>query len=310
MKPPYRPFLLAGTCSVWIILFGFAPGRAAEKPAVGLTFEAAGREYRFNTGVLSGTLRSGGRSLGIGPVQDITSDTVLSRGMGLLSSYRLLTADARFGTAAWDWPSQAHRRSDGTVEVHWIADNAHPLEMTAIYRLAAPNIIDVHMTVKPQQNLRRFELFLASYFQGFPASFVYAKDERGKAAFVEATKDAGLWQTFPRDDESARLFSDGRWQRPPSPVTWKIRASLTAPLALRRDAKSGLTAVLMASAQDCFAVSTPYGEESHRSVYFSLFGCDMKSGQSATARSRLVMGRSLSDQQAVDLYRAFTSALK
>ena len=69
-----------------------------------------------------------------------------------------------------------------------------------------------------------------------------------------------------------------------------------------RDAKSGLTAVLMAPAEDCFAVSTPYGEESHRSVYLSLFGRDLKAGEMASARARLLIGKAISDHQAIELY--------
>jgi len=76
-------------------------------------------------------------------------------------------------------------------------------------------------------------------------------------------------------------------------------------VALRRDAKSGLAAVLMTPPDDCFAISMPYGEEGHRSVYLSLFGRDVKAGESATARARLVFRRELSDQQAVELYENY-----
>ena len=80
---------------------------------------------------------------------------------------------------------------------------------------------------------------------------------------------------------------------------------LAAPLALRRDAKRGLTAVIMAPAGDCFAVSMPYGEDGHRSVYLSLFGRDLKAGETASARARMVIGKAISDQQAIELYEAY-----
>jgi hypothetical protein len=266
---------------------------------------AAGKEYRFNTGVLRGTLHQDGKALGIGPLRRVASDANLAGSFGILSPYRMLTTDARFGTAGWDWSSEAQRQADGSVAVRWTPDKVHPLEMTAIYRLTAANTMDVKFTVKPQQDLRHFELFLASYFQGFPTSLVYAKDQSGQGVFLEADKPRGDWQTFPRDDEAVKLYGDGRWRRPPNPVDWKIRPKLAAPLALRRDAASGWTALLMAPAADCFAVSTPFGEEGHRSVYLSLFGRDLKAGQAASARARLVMGRNISDQQAIDLYKNF-----
>jgi hypothetical protein len=288
------------------LVFEESLGPARERQVDSLK-AAEGKEYRFDTGLLRGTLREGGKSKGLRPVFDVSSGAGLAGGLGLFSPYRLLTADARFGPAAWDWASQAQVLADGAVEVHWTPDAEHPLDITAVYRWTAPNTLDFAVAVKPQQDLRKFELFLASYFDGFPASLAYVQDPGagGKAAFMEAVKSAGVWQAFPRDDDAARIINDGRWKRPPNPVDWKIMPRLAAPLALRRDAKSGLVAVLMAPAEDCFAVSMPFGEEDHRSVYLSLFGRDLKAGQAAAARARLVIGRDISDDQAIALYRAY-----
>lgn len=280
----------------------------ADVPPAQPVFTAAGKEYRFDTGALRGVLREGGQSKGLKPVADAASGTDLAGASGLFSPYRLLTADARFGTAAWDWASQSHLRPDGAVEVRWSADAQHPLDVTGVYRWAAPNVLDFQATVKAQKDLPRFELFLASYFNGFPASFVYVQespDGGGKPGFLEAKKAGGDWQAFPRNDDALRIILDGRWNRPPNPVAWKILPRLAAPLALRRDAKSGLTAVLMAPKEDCFAVLTPYGEEGHRSVYLSLFGRDLRTGETAAARARLIIGREISDSQAVALYQAY-----
>jgi len=281
---------------------------AADAPPARLAFTASGKEYRFDTGALRGTLREGGKSIGLHPVLEGTPGANVAGMLGLFSPYRLLTADARFGTAAWDWASQAQLLPDGAVEVQWSPDKDHPLAITAVYRWTAPNVLDFQATVKPQQDVRRFELFLASYFEGFPRSFVYVQENPGadgKPGFLEAAKSAGVWQAFPRDEDAARIFGDGRWGRPPNPVDWKIMPRLAAPIALRRDAKTGLAAVLMAPAEDCFAISTPFGEEGHRSVYLSLLGRDLKAGEASSARARLVIGREISDQQAVALYRAY-----
>ena len=61
----------------------------------------------------------------------------------------------------------------------------------------------------------------------------------------------------------------------------------------------------MARPEDCFAVSTPYGEESHRSLYLSLLGCDLNAGQTRTAHALLAIRRDLSDTQAIECYEAF-----
>jgi len=283
------------------------PGAPADAAAdAKLAFTAADKEFTFNTGALRGTLREGGKSMGLMPV--LYGDADIAGSLGILSPYRLLTADARFGTAAWDWASEARLLPDGAVEVHWSPDAQHPLEITAVYRWSAPTVLDFTATVKPQQDLRKFELFLASYFDGFPVSLVYVAEAPaagGKPAFMEAVKAAAVWQAFPRDDDAARIITDGRWKFPPHPVEWKIMPRLAAPLAVRRDAKTGLAAVLMAPPEDCFAVLTPFGEEGHRSLYLSLFGRDLKAGESATARARLVVGRDISDEQAIALYKAY-----
>jgi len=122
---------------------------------------------------------------------------------------------------------------------------------------------------------------------------------------MEAVKGGGDWQAFPRDDPAAALFGDGRWARLPHPVTWKIMPCLAVPLALHCDAESGLTAVLMSRPGDRFAVSMPYGDEGHRSVYLSLFGGDLKVGKEAAAAARLVIGKVITEEQAMELYRAY-----
>lgn len=286
---------------------------SSAQPAAGpttLAFRPADKEFLFDTGALRGTLRAQGRSLGLTGVVDRASGKALAGAYGLVSHYRLLDAENRYGTAGWDWPSQARLRDDGAVEVSWLPDAAHPFQMKAIYRWAAPNTLDVTTEVTARRPLPRFEVFLASYFAGFPVSMVYAHTgPDGKPDFVAATKDRGVWLAFPRDAEAVRMIQDGRWQRPPNPVQWVIMPRLAAPLAMRRDPDSGLVALLMAPASDCFAICTPFGEEGHRSVYLSLFGRDLAPGQSATARVRLVITRNLTPADAVRLYEAYLASL-
>jgi hypothetical protein len=279
----------------------------------GLEFIAHEKEYRFDTGVMQGTLRSAGASRGLTVVVDSATGTSIAKGLGLFSHYRLLDAANRYGHAAWDWPSESRLLPGGSVEVLWSADQQHPFDMRAVYRWAAANALDVTTSVVPRRDLRRFEVFLASYFEGFPASLVRVAgcpETGGTPGFLEAKKEHAVWQMFPRDDEAAKIIGDGRWQRPPNPVSWKIMPWLEMPLAMRRDATTGLTGLVMAPKEDCFAVSTPYGEEGHRSLYFSLLGRDIGAGQTATARSRLILGRGISDEQAVTLYEQYMAEIE
>ena len=271
--------------------------------------QADGGEYRFDTGLLRGVLHGGGRSLGLLPVSDAATGKVLTKSMGWLSPYRTLSTGTQHGYAAWDWASQAKLLPDGTVEVRWSANDTYPLNMTAVYRWSAANAADLAITVTPQKDLSKLEIFVASYFEGFTQAFVYAQDgASGQPKFVPALKSDGVWQVFPRNDQAAALVADGRWQHPPAPVTWTVRNRLSAPLALRRHPELGLTAVVMSPPEDCLAVYTPYGEEGHGSLYLGLLGGDLKAGQTATGRARLIIGRGLSDEAAVAAYQGYLRA--
>jgi hypothetical protein len=58
----------------------------------------------------------------------------------------------------------------------------------------------------------------------------------------------------------------------------------------------------MSPPQDCFAVLTPFEAEPHRSMYLSLFGKNLKAGESARARARLVIGTGLAGETIDRLY--------
>jgi hypothetical protein len=293
--------------SLFLLTSAAAWGAEPAGDAASRLFSAAGQEFRFDTGALRGTLRPQGKSLGLSAVVEASSGKPIAGAFGLFSHYRLLDAESRYGTAAWDWPSEARLLPDGAVEVRWTADAAHPFDMKAVYCWKSSNTLDLATSVTPKKDLRRFEVFLASYFSGFPVSRVYARPSSGdpKPVFVEAEKSRGVWQAFPRDDVAIAMIQDGRWKRPPNPVDWTIMPRLGAPLAMRRDDATGLVALLMAPPDDCFAISTPFGEEGHRSVYLSLFGRDLGASQSATARARLVVDAKLTDAEAIQRYEAY-----
>jgi hypothetical protein len=283
------------------------PAAAAD----GLALVASdGGEYRFDTGVVRGVLHGGGKSMGLLPVTDAATGKVLTKIAGWLSPYRTLSTGTQHGYAAWDWASETKPLPDGGVEVRWSANDTYPLNMTAVYRWSAANTADLAIAVTPQKDLPKLEIFVASYFEGFTQASVYAQDgASGQPKFVPALQPDGVWQVFPRDEEVAKLVTDGRWQHPPAPVTWTIRQRLASPLAVRRHPELGLTALVMSPPDDCFAVYTPYGEEGHFSLYLGLLGGDLKAGQSATGRARLVIGRSLSDEEAVKMFQDYVRTL-
>jgi hypothetical protein len=292
-------FLLAGIAC----LVALAGGSLADEKKT-LRFEVSGAEFRFDTGALRGVLRGGGRPAGLTELVDCASGAKIAGPHGIFGFYRLFDAETRY-TDGWSRTgSVARLLSDGAVEATWPADEGHPFDLRAVYRWRSPRTLDLETTVTARRALRKFEVFLASYVIGFPESRVYAKTEGGPA-FVAADEVSGIWQAFPRDDAAAAIVRDGRWTRPLYPVEWTMRPFLAAPLGMRRDATNGLAVLVMARPRDCFAVLTPHGAESHRSLYLSLFGRDLRAGESATAIGRLVVARGLTDAGAVAEFEAF-----
>jgi hypothetical protein len=271
-----------------------------------LAFSVSGtNEFTFNTGVLKGKLRAGGKSTGLSSVVHLPTGVTLDSSMGLCGHYRVFSANKRYGTAAWDCPSDARHRQDGGVEVHWPSAEDRPFELRAVYRWAAPNILDVETTVQEKTNLAKFESFLGSYFSdGFTNACVCVRSN-GQQRLEPADKSYGIWQAFPRDDQAAAIIQDGRWTYPPSPVDWVIRPHLAKPLGVRRCPANDLRDLLMSPPQDCFAVLTPFEAEPHRSMYLSLFGKDLKAGETAKARARLVIGTNLSGEAIDELYSTY-----
>ena len=270
-------------------------------------------EYTFDTGVLRGTLRQGGKSQGLSSVTYVPTGAKLDRSMGILSYYRVFTTNKRYGVGAWDWPSTAKLRPDGAVQVTWPEAPDRPFEMGALYRWKDPQTIDVETTVTARKDLSKFESFLASYFdEAFPSPCVYVSENpeaANKPGFLPAKKSYGDWQMFPRDEQTVPIVRDGRWKLEPNPVNWTIMPRLAAPVCLRRGGPNESTVVLMSPPEDCFAVATPCEGEAHYSLYLSLFGRDIKTGETAKARTRFIIAAGASDEQILAFYQQYLGEL-
>jgi hypothetical protein len=255
--------------------------------------------FDFNTGAFRGTLQTKVFPKSIQMITECSTGTQLAGKNGLLTHYRLLAENQRYLPDAFNWGCSAKALPDGSVEIQWAPDEQHPFALKAVYTWATSNILDVATTVTAQCDLKKFESFLGSYFTGFPITYGY-----GPNGFVQITKKEGEWVCFPRDEKADNVLRDGRWGIPPYPVDFKRIAYYGEPLIMRKDPGSGLTVVVMSLRNDCFATLMPYGEDSHRSLYLSLFGRDLKRGESMTAHTRLVTGR-FSEPEILTLYHDF-----
>ena len=97
------------------------------------------------------------------------------------------------------------------MEVSWPASEERPFELKALYRLTAPDTLDLTTSVTAHSDLKAFESFLASYFtEAFPASFVYALgDEKDTPSLQTTALEQGHWQAFPRDREKTEAAAAG-----------------------------------------------------------------------------------------------------
>lgn len=267
-------------------------------------------EFTFDTGVLRGKLRAGGKSLGLSSVVHIPTGTVLDRSMGLFSHYRLFTTGQRYGGGVWDMPSRATLRADGSVEMTLPNAPDRPFEMRAIYRWYDAATLDLETVVKAERDLPGFEVFLASYFAPqFTNALIFATTG-SEPQFRRAERSVAYWQMFVRDDAGVSMSKDGRWTFPPYPVEWTVCGRLGQPLAIRRAPELKLDAVLMAPAGDCFAIATPYETEAHYSMYLSLFGREIKAGETARAQSRLALRGAMADADIVRLYQSYVNEVR
>ncbi len=274
-------------------------------------------KFTFDTGPVRGHLTANATGQGLCSLVDAAGGRELTKGSniyGLFSFYRLLGADQRWGEYAWAFPKTAEPMADGGVRIAWPAKPEHPFDMKGTFRWVAPDTMDVLVEVTPQIAVRRFELFLGSYFADTFRSRIYVRGRDGRPCFQSPDINpliAGTYLSYPRDHKTAAILYDGRWLKPPHPVDWAFTGFMAAPLVLQQDRATGLTCVIMVRPQDCFVVSTPYNMEppedgvaAHHSTYLSLFGVDLQAGQTARACMRLLVAR-LTPDQAVERYNEF-----
>lgn len=264
--------------------------------------------FRFNTGEFKGVFRKSGKSIGLVPVL-YNGSTEIASGAGLFNHYRVFTQGKRYGYGARRWASTAKLHPDGSVEVTWSRTTNRPFELRGKYCWITPNTLDVLTTVLAAEKLVAFEVFLASYFDPtFIDSHIWASsnlNEEQTASFVSAERELGAWLAFPRDKMASEIINDGRWTIEPHPLEWTIMPSFKKPLAIRRDPISGITVLLMTKHKDCFGVFTPYNKEKHFSNYFSLFGYDIKAGETAYAHSRMVVLVRPTDKEILEVASLF-----
>ena len=234
--------LVLGMCGM-----SLAPAQVKQPGDGRLAFFASGtNEFAFDTGVLKGKLRAGGKSTGLSSVVHVPTGMRLDSSMGLFGHYRVFSANKRYGTAAWDWPSEAKLRPDGSVEVRWPSADDRPFELRAVYRWAAPDTLDLETSVQAKRNMAKFESFLASYLCGrlHECERVCALQRPGMASGGRPRVMASGRHSR-ATNRQCQSFKMGAGRFQPNPVDWVIRPYLAKPLGVRGCPANDLRAVVM-----------------------------------------------------------------
>lgn len=288
-------------------------GKQGQKPFFTATEKFSG-EYNVDTGYLKGTFRPEGKSLGFIPLSSISPELPISgepggQFPGLLSFYRVFTTNQRYGESMRSVPSTTELINAKTLKSVWNADEAHPFVLSAIYQWKDPQTLDLHISVEAKQTLPNFEIFLSSYLTNkFPEAHVYTQTEEGDK-FLSTPPEIGVWHAFPRDEQAISIIRDGRWTIPPDPVDWVIRPFYKEPIIYRMNNETNLSVVHMALKEDCFAIFTPDTGETHYSMYFSLFGKTLETGQIASTTVRMIIAP-MNVEQILKSYQEFLAEMK
>lgn len=291
-----------------------------------LSFKAGQNgEFAFDTGKFAGRLAAGEKSGGVISLVDKTSGVELAKGnpqYGIFSFYRLLSSNKRWGSVFWEWPKHASVNADGSLRIDWPAADDHPVEVSGVFKWSSPDTLDVEVSIKPRQDLPKVELFIGSYFKKDARGSVYLAPARhggGKPELVPVDVSPltlGTYYAFPRDLPAGQLVYDGRWELGLHPVQWSITRYLAGPLAIRHDPQTGMSMMLMSRPEDCFSIMCSYNQDppdgvaGHYSTYLSMFGRDLKAGETARAFVRLVVRKDVSADAAVQVYEQFLKETK
>lgn len=281
--------------------------------------------FSFDSHLLRGKLVTEGKAQGILSMIDVSSGQELTKkgDLGIFMVYRALATNKRYGSILWESPKTATLVNDGTVEVkwQWPAEDKLPFDLVAKYHCSGPEVMTCEFIVTAHEDLPKFELFVGSYLaDGFDGS-VYLAGPRnaGEPAFMPVDVSPltqGTYLCFPKDWASLGMVFDGRWELGLHPVQWSVSRYLAAPISLRQRDKQGPAVVLMGRPEDCFVIycsynmNPPDGVASHYSTYLGLFGRDIRSGETAVARTSFVVMRDASTPRVLDQYHRFLEVTK
>lgn len=266
-----------------------------------LAWNAESGELRFRTESLEGTLRADGTRHAVTQLIHRPTGVRVDRDM-LLAIYRLLSRSAWMGEARV--MSHTVRPTEDGIELAWMPRLAHQVLLSARFAIHEPDYIDCTIGVVGHAYYPDYEVFVSNYFARSFRSGGYVGPARGeemKASIQVQPQGSPIFRemyiTFPRDEQSAHLITDGRWQRGRHFTRFLPARYYGLPLGFYSQTEGPLDVLLMGLPCDTFAVSMAYATDDpsdnvgqHNSFYLSLFGKDLHPGERWQTTVRLVVG--------------------
>lgn len=225
----------------------------------------------------------------------------------LLNVYRMLCT-GRLMAIAHDEPVQASLEDD-TLRIRWQPTEAHPVRLTAAYRIGAPDTVDVDFTVTAERDVPEYELLPSSYFDFSlePYAIVPARpyqsglDDLRLFRLEHNPFFQGYYVFLGRDLEAVRTRWDGRYQNTAGhPPAWFVSGPAYG-LPVGVMGNETMHVVQVALRADCASITTTYvdteaprgepkdGIARHNAVYFGLWASDIAAGETRTTCVRQVL---------------------
>jgi hypothetical protein len=255
----------------------------------------------FETEVMRGKVIANGSRFSVTDLEWKPSAIRIDRGMAL-APYRLLARSAWMGEVR----EMAHTvaPTDSGVVLTFDPTDAHHARLEFTLEIVEPDSIDCRVDITSHAYYPDYELMISAYFaEGLrPGGYVgpgvrAATSELEQVRPVENPIYKHMYVAFPRDERSANLLSDGRWQRGRHFTRFAAVRYYGLPLGVYGHERSGLDVLLMGRSDDVFAVSMAYHSDDplddvgqHRSLYLSLLGRDIHPGQRVRTTYRMQLG--------------------
>ena len=280
-----------------------------------LTHDSNANVWRFETDQMSGCIDPNGERHGVKELlHKPTSTQVVHPKYDLLNMFLLFSTNHNMGQLR---TQERTIEADGSrISVHFPATDVHKVDITAVYEVKEPNLIDLSITAQSNWPYSGYEVFLSNYFdlalgphvfvQGNP--FDVPKDTARWIAPEVNDVFVGTGLVFPRDQHAARLSTDGRWERIWGLYQWNPQRYFELPVVMSANPEKGVAGVLMSRPEDCYAVISGYEStnmddpfKDQNPLYFSLFGDNIRVGDERTVEVRFA---------ATELDNSFSQVLK